>query len=421
MTKTWNREAPRTPVRTGYATHRVLPYACALLLIASGLVGQTSPSSSSLSGIVIDHTTERPVPGATIELIGEDLSVLRTVTADSNGAFTLQVPGSGLFALRAHAEGYRSQQGLPFDSRSGEEGTVEARLSTEAILLDPITLAFASDTEESSDVELGTDDAGSSRVGTIRGTSTDAGSSEPLDQVRIELLDRSDEVVESTVTNGTGGFFLRAPGEGTYRVRASRLGFATRTSDEFVFRDNRWAIVNLPMSAEAIDLDPIRVAVRAEGPRYPHMTEYYDRRDHYERLGQGKFIERLELEAFEGSSLVDALPALSSVVQPGFVNGSGRVLRMRARGIGGGLCRPNIYIDGVLQRALIPTASANGDTVGMEGSIDQILTTSRVESVEIYDDGFLNAPGEFSDFDFRMQPGQDGAGCGVIAIWTRRN
>jgi hypothetical protein len=77
-------------------------------------------------------------------------------------------------------------------------------------------------------------------------------------------------------------------------------------------------------------------------------------------------------------------------------------LGVSAIGAGGGTCRTQIYIDGVL-------ATRGGSTVPPV-SPDELASPSALEGIEIYRT-VAGMPPQFINPDSR---------CGVIALWTRR-
>lgn len=69
-------------------------------------VGAAFSGASSVTGRVVDPSG-RAVPGATVIVSGD--GPLQSVVTDADGAFTVNIPDSGLFDLRAAVPGFRSE------------------------------------------------------------------------------------------------------------------------------------------------------------------------------------------------------------------------------------------------------------------------------------------------------------------------
>jgi hypothetical protein len=136
----------------------------------------------------------------------------------------------------------------------------------------------------------------------------------------------------------------------------------------------------------AIALDPIVVEVEAR-PTMGPLASVYDRVDHMRMLGQGRFFERAQLEAWNLSRISEMIQTLPGVQ----VNRGQITLDPSCRGAA------RFFLDGVPIR------------LGSE-TIDDWVQPYNIELVEVYR-RVSEIPGEF---------GGPEAQCGVIAIWTRR-
>lgn len=112
-----------------------------IALITSLVLCSTSTAlAQSVRGTVRDQDTDEPIRGAAVTLMEADRSAQRTVTTDSAGRFVLSARGFGRYQLRASRLGYRSALAPPIDLDTRETIEVVLHLSTEAIVLAPLTI-----------------------------------------------------------------------------------------------------------------------------------------------------------------------------------------------------------------------------------------------------------------------------------------
>ena len=113
------------------------------------------------------------------------------------------------------------------------------------------------------------------------------------------------------------------------------------------------------------------------------------------RSGVGRFIDEKEIERRNPMFLSDLLRMVPGVmVVPGQVGGDDILMR-GGLGFGSGLCRPDLYIDGV--------RVVNDPSF----PLNSLVWVSELQAVEVYNRAAL-VPGEFHSM----------SGCGVIVIWT---
>ncbi|MBW3570380.1 MAG: carboxypeptidase regulatory-like domain-containing protein [Gemmatimonadetes bacterium] len=102
------------------------------------------PRQRGIAGRVLDEETGRPVGGATVTLLSSrELRAGRAVT-DSAGHFHLRVRQADGYQLRAERVGYRPATSGAITVMPDDTVQVELRLSTEAVLLAPLTVVAAS-------------------------------------------------------------------------------------------------------------------------------------------------------------------------------------------------------------------------------------------------------------------------------------
>lgn len=382
---------------------RVALWPLVVVLVAASLVVGTAPveaqtSSVRLTGRVVDHETEEMLSGARIELLDNALAVIGHTESEADGRFSLVTSTRGLVALRVAADGYHTQTGLPFELTDDRSISLTARLSASAVLLDPVRIDGRDDTGPTR-VETARSDE-TEIVGTIRGTVLDASGETGLGQVRVELLDEEGATLVESTSNTAGAFLLRTAVPGSFRIRATRIGYEENESEEFTLDEASWARVEIEMSTEAIALDPISVTVESREllALSAHMAEFFERRSFYEPSGRGRFIEREKIEPFTGTPLTIAVSALAPFTYSVPVQGRGNVLQMRVPGFPN--CEPFLFLDGVRVR-------------GVEDLVlDALVPPHLLEGIEVYR-GEFNVPQELWD-SLRTAP------CGAVVLWTRR-
>ena len=119
----------------------------ALLTLALGLL-PTSALSQAVRGRVVDDGTNEGVPGVTVTLQEFTRSIGMAIT-DSLGAFFIPIPGEGRYALEATRIGYATTRSRQFAAGVTDTLTVEFRIHTEAVLLDPLVVTAVAGRGES--------------------------------------------------------------------------------------------------------------------------------------------------------------------------------------------------------------------------------------------------------------------------------
>lgn len=103
--------------------------------------------------------------------------------------------------------------------------------------------------------------AGSTSAQLVRGTVTDASTNAPVGGAFVSLIDAASTSMIGVLSDPQGGFALRAPAVGTYRLRIERIGYDTEYSPPFEVRETRATTVSVTIVSRAIQL----AALRAEG------------------------------------------------------------------------------------------------------------------------------------------------------------
>jgi hypothetical protein len=223
----------------------------------------------------------------------------------------------------------------------------------------------------------------------IVGTVTDWTTGEPLPGSTVTLRGGDRRVT----TDVDGRFVFPDLDYGVYVVEVEHLGYGT-AREAFYLNGGSTATVEVALSVDAIEVDPIVVTVDRGRQIFGDLAEFEDRMDR----GLGLFLTAEDLErrgVGPGTPLYVALQGLPSVrVQR---QGLGYSVRLRsAFTLSGGACEPTLWVDGM--RYQLDPDIGWGQPVGA------------IQGVEIYR-GAAEVPGEFSGTD---------ASCGVIVIWTKR-
>ncbi len=223
------------------------------------------------------------------------------------------------------------------------------------------------------------------------GRVVDAESEQPLEGVRVVLLDGERNEFGGTFTDDAGRFVLAVPRSGEWLLSATLIGYGRLITDPVPVDPGERVAVEVRLGVEAVPLEALVVTGRSAHMN-PDIQSFYRRLERGGRAGIGRFVAREDIERSSPSYATDLLRTM-----PGM-----RVVRGRA-GQGSGLrmssgCVPAIFIDGTQINRL-----DTGD------SLDNYVTPQSIEGIEVYR-GAGQQVGRF----------HDGRGCGLVLVWTRR-
>jgi hypothetical protein len=227
----------------------------------------------------------------------------------------------------------------------------------------------------------------------IRGEVVTPDAAGGLAGARVEVL-LGDDVVGVASTDEHGEFVLYLPRSGTYRLRATRLGYAPALSGDVEIRSREMVMLRLHMSSEPIPLAGITVEGLIRDPRHDATYEgLHARRATARSVGTERIVIRGDPEMEVSASVRDVirwfLPPRGCVVY---------------------------YLDGRPSRGL--------------DFFWQILDMhpSLLEGIEYYRNS-LYLPVGFDpgwSEEWRLRPGESErrpsvtSGCSVIAVWRER-
>jgi hypothetical protein len=364
---------------------------------------------------VWDSIAGGPLAGANVYLVGTNIGA----TTDANGRYRIPNIGSGIYEVsfrHARTESFsfvadpvqlELARGdvrqldfvLPKSALSNLTAEDVARLDSIAGIGRSLGLDWDSRLERPRDVP-----SGRREVGRILGRVFDFHTGDPLAGAVIEL-EGSDWRM---ATNEEGEFrFFDVP-VGQYTLRVEMLGYGRQTNPLDV-KPGKFLDVTLRLAAIAIPLDTIRVDVE-ERSRWLADNGFYDRRD-TGGFG-GHFIMQADLLRRNTDWLTDLLedvPGLRVVHDQG---PGKRTIRFNHRG-SGGLCEPDLYVDGLLYRNASPPTVTDGGGVRYAPPLNKVddynvAPASNIDAVEVYVGP--NVPSRFSTAQ----------GCGVVLIWLQR-
>lgn len=190
------------------------------------------------------------------------------------------------------------------------------------------------------------------------------------------------------LTNRSGHFRMEDVPAGTHGLEVEHLGYAP-PRDSVRVLPNRALQVEVPLSPEAIELEPLEVTVRSL-EWSARMAGVLERMEGV----AGEFILRPEIEQRGSPPLTSLLDGRAGIQVKRTRGGYLPVFR-RAWRPSGEDCQAAVYLDG---------RPFDLGSRGLDG-----LITMDIEAIEIYR-GPATVPGEFGGSD---------SGCGVLAIWTR--
>ena len=221
----------------------------------------------------------------------------------------------------------------------------------------------------------------------VQGTVVDAESGAPIYMADVALLATDDGIVGRHVTDKDGRFVIRVPEAGSYWLRATRIGYASFTTDTFALETGQDAVAELRLQLSPIPLDPIEAVVEGRVPRLVRVG-FYKRQE----LGFGHFLTPENLEALHPIFPEDLFYGMSGVQ----VQSRGRVMGSWYRP-----CALSVTVDGLLvQRGGTPPSKT-------DPSWTDLMHVNDIEAIEVYPH-----PGGVPVWT-RSSP------CGAILIWTK--
>ncbi|KGX88751.1 hypothetical protein N781_09540 [Pontibacillus halophilus JSM 076056 = DSM 19796] len=162
--------------------------------------GQTSTvdftleaTAGSIAGAILDSDTSTAIPNASVELLTNDAIFLTSTTADGSGNYTFTDLSPGSYIVRAQAANY------------------SVNSVSSIVLASQVT---------STDVPL------MPSPGSISGTVTDEQTGVVLGGATVQVLDSLGNIVDATLTNGSGAYTFNNLATGSYTLVFTANGYS---------------------------------------------------------------------------------------------------------------------------------------------------------------------------------------------------
>jgi hypothetical protein len=228
--------------------------------------------------------------------------------------------------------------------------------------------------------------------------------------------------VRAVMSDPEGRWAFEVPSPGSYFVEATRIGYDPWVAGPLEIRagDDLDSVFHL--RRRPIELEPLVVSARTVR-RNLELAGFFDR----QRSDFGQFLGPEDIERRQAPRLTDLLRGLPgvNVVSMGTGSVGARTVELRGSNLSlGGVCRPRIFVDGLLY--------AFGDSRPRR-RVESVATESEEEVLERIDQGLslddIGPPGSIAAIEIYrsasqvpVQFGGTSAGtlCGVIVIWTKR-
>jgi Carboxypeptidase regulatory-like domain/TonB-dependent Receptor Plug Domain len=253
----------------------------------------------------------------------------------------------------------------------------------------------------------------------VRGQLIDADSKRPVAQAILSLRAFDSTVVATATSDAEGRWHLSATQRGVYHISVRRLGYHPMVSPALTLGGD--AVV--PMD---LRLQPMPVALAAVNARAVAVRRNLEYNGFFDRQkgNFGHFVSPEDIERRQPSRITDLLTAIPGVqLMPGR-GGTVGAAQIGLRGSSvtdGALCRPRVYVDGVMytrgdSRTVRARSSDANERADAEQRIDEALSLddighpSTIAGIEVYRSA-TQVPVRFGGTSVETL-------CGVIVIWT---
>lgn len=256
----------------------------------------------------------------------------------------------------------------------------------------------------------------------LRGRLVDLESGEPIATGLVTVVAANGAQLGAAVSDGGGYWHVQVPAAGRYYISAKRIGYRPWTSAPIEVKHEDDLRLLFRLRRVAVTLHPIEVSARA-------MRQYLERAGFYERQRAdfGHYITPEAIEKRRAARITDLLLSVPGVNLVRMTTGSVGALYVQLRGSNisdGGVCRPRVFVDGVLfargdSRPARPDGNASVERRVEEQiqqldqgmSLDDIGHPSTIAAIEVYRSA-TQVPVQFGGTSV-------GTLCGAIVIWTR--
>jgi hypothetical protein len=227
---------------------------------------------------------------------------------------------------------------------------------------------------------------------TVQGRVLESESRVPVYTADVNLLGLGDTVVVRSITDSEGGFVLRAPGPGWYRLRAARIGYVPFESDSFRLDTEQEAVAEVSLEVNPVALEPLEATVERPRPQKLVLEGFYRRQER----GFGQFMTPEQLHEMKLHFPRDLFWGMSGIRLRD--NRYGGLTIHKSLGSG---CRLSVTVDGQVVQG-----GGNYEIGG--GPWTDVVHVSEIEAVEVY-----SSAAGVPAWATRYSP------CGAVIIWTR--
>lgn len=253
----------------------------------------------------------------------------------------------------------------------------------------------------------------------VRGQLVDAESNRPVAQAELLLRASDGSVISTAISDAEGRWRLAASRPGTYHLSVRRIGYEPLVSRELTIGGD----VAVPMILRMKATPVVLAAVNARAVAIRRNLEYngfFDR----QKGNFGHFVSPEAIEQRQASRISDLLTPIPGVqLMPGRAGGIGaaQVVLRGSSVTDGALCRPRVFVDGVMysrgdSRAARVRSTDARERDDVEQRIDEALSLddighpSTIAGIEVYRSA-TQVPVRFGGTSVETL-------CGVIVIWT---
>lgn len=256
----------------------------------------------------------------------------------------------------------------------------------------------------------------------LSGRLLDLLSDQPIPYGIMTLLPEGGKGGRVTLSDEQGYWTFEVPGPGSYYVAARRIGYQPWISGpiEIGPEDDLSSVFHLrPLP---VILDPVEVSAAAVRS-YLELTGFYER----QKSNFGHFITPEQIEKRRAARVTDLLTNLPGVQLVSLTSGSvgPRFVQLRGGDLSrAGLCRPRVFVDGLMWARGDSRPARTGEEDAVEAaieerlqrvdqslSLDDIGPPSTLAAIEVYRSA-AQVPVQFGGTSVETL-------CGVIVIWTR--
>ena len=252
----------------------------------------------------------------------------------------------------------------------------------------------------------------------------DLDSNQPISSGILTLISEDGERIATSVTDEDGNWLLEVLVPGVYFIEAKRLGYQPWIDGPLEVQPGDDAIFSYHLNPAAVVLDAVEIAAAAT-ERYLRLRGFYER----QRSNFGHFVTPDYIEKRQAARITELLSAIPGVRVVTAGGAGRRFVQLRGSFLShGGICRPRVYVDGLIyirgdsrpkgtdafgNPELFTNASGNLDDRDRYSglTIDDIAHPSTIAAIEVYRSG-AQVPVQFGGNSIETR-------CGVIVVWTR--